>query len=149
MRTRSAAKWLVLPALILAGSIATANAAIVRNGFSYSQYATTSGQCPDGNKPVRHANKTWCRTYTATLRWAIPTTRENGQPLQLSELAGYEIYWTRDSDSATGTIKIAGGQVATQKFETFVPTTYHFAMSAIDTKGLKSRLSTLVNTPLR
>jgi hypothetical protein len=150
MRTLKAAKWFVLPALILAGIATSANAAIIRNGFSYSQYVVAAGaKCPDGNNPVRHSAKTWCRTYAATLRWAIPNTRENGQPLQLSELSGYEIYWTRDRDSSSGTIAVKGGQVATQKFETFVPATYYFAMSAVDSKGLKSKLSSMINTPLR
>ena len=144
----SAMKWFVIPALLLAGGIATANAAITRNGLSYSQY-NTANRCPDGNKPIRYSNKTWCRIYTTNLSWAIPVRRENGQPLQLSELAGYEIYWTRDRDGASGTVKISGGQVVTKKFETFVPSTYHFAMSAIDSKGLKSKLSALVNSPLR
>lgn len=149
MRKLSAIQWFVVPALLLAGGIATTNAAILRNGLSYSQYNAASGRCPDGNKPIRYSNQTWCRVYITNLSWAIPVRRENGQPLQLSELAGYEIYWTRDRDGASGTIKVSGGQVVTKKFETFVPATYHFAMSAIDSKGLKSKLSALVDSPLR
>jgi hypothetical protein len=148
MRKLTTAKWAFIASLIVAGTISTASAGITRNGQYYTPYSTTS-KCPDGSKTIRYSKKTWCPTYRATLNWSIPTTRENGKALQLSELAGYEIYWTRASDSKTGVIKVIGGQIAKQQFETFVPANYYFAMSAIDRAGLKSKLSTLVNTPLK
>lgn len=149
MRKLAVAKWAFVASLIVTGAVTTAHAGITRNGQYYSQYNTTTGKCPDGSRTIRYSSKTWCPAYRATLTWTIPTTREDGKALQMSELAGYEIYWTRASDSQTGVIKVGKAQATTQKFETFVPANYYFAMSAIDSKGLKSKLSTMVNSSLR
>lgn len=149
MRKFAVAKWAFVASLIVTGAVSTAHAGITRNGQYYMPYTTSTGKCPDGSKTIRYSSKTWCPSYRATLNWNIPTTRENGKPLQLSELAGYEIYWTRASDSKTGVIKVGSAQTVKQQFETFIPSNYYFAMSAIDRAGLKSKLSTMVNSPLR
>ncbi len=66
----------------------------------------------------------------------------------MSELAGYEVYWTRTSDNAKGTIQVSHGTTSTTAFDVYTPSTYYFAVSAIDTKGLKSPLSTMVQASL-
>src|SRR6185295_15167566 len=78
-----------------------ASAGITKNGIYYTLWFNKS--CRDGSTALWYLNQYWCRTYQAKLAWAIPSTRENGTPLQLSELSGYEVYWGRSIDARTGT----------------------------------------------
>lgn len=79
------------------------------------------------------------------LNWTVPTTRENGQSLKASELAGYELYYTTDNPAVTGTIKINSGTTSTYTLQNLAAGNYHFAISAVDVKGLKSKLSTVAD----
>lgn len=77
--------------------------------------------------------------------WSIPVTRENGQPLSLSELSGYEIYYVLDGAGAVDkTIVVSGGSVATYKIANLAAGTYNLAISAVDSSGVKSSLSSIV-----
>lgn len=85
-------------------------------------------------------------TFSAKLSWTIPSTRQNGQPLQLSELSGYELYYTTDSSSSNGTVvTVSGGSKASYEISNLKAGTYYFAISAIDASGLKSPLSSMVS----
>jgi len=79
------------------------------------------------------------------LSWSIPTTRVNGTALNLSELAGYEIYYTNDSGSVSKTVSVSGGGAVSYTVASIAPGSYHFAISAIDSAGLKSSLSSVVD----
>jgi hypothetical protein len=124
-----------------------ANAAII-NGTNYKQYTGSGSKCPDGSSVLVYNNVRYCKAYRANLSWVIPSTRTNGTALPISELAGYEVYWTRTSDNAKGTIRVGRGTISATAFDVFTPSTYYFAVSAIDTKGLKSPLSTMVQASL-
>lgn len=122
--------------------------AVVINGINYKQYTGTGTICPDGSKVFVYNNVKYCKAYRANITWSIPTTRINGTALPIGELKGYEVYWTRTSDNAKGTIKISSNTKTNAVFDAYTPGTYYFAMSAIDTSGLKSALSTMVTTRL-
>lgn len=79
------------------------------------------------------------------LSWSIPTTRENGQALAASELTGYALYYTTDDPSVTGTINVSGGSTSTYTVQNLAAGNYHFAMSAIDVAGQKSKLSAVAD----
>lgn len=79
------------------------------------------------------------------LSWGIPTTRENGQALPVSELTGYELYYTTDDPAVTGSVKVSGGATATYTVSNLAAGNYHFAISAVDSKGLKSKLSPIAD----
>jgi len=75
----------------------------------------------------------------------IPSTRENGQALLLSELSGYEIYYVLESSGAADTkIVVSGGSTISYNITSLAAGTYDFAISAVDTSGLKSPLSGVV-----
>lgn len=84
-------------------------------------------------------------TYSASLNWRAPSTREDGSPLALSDLKGYEIYYTSDDLTQGVTVSVAGGSNTTYALKSLKAGTYHFAISAIDAAGLKSELSPLVS----
>lgn len=84
-------------------------------------------------------------TFSLNLSWSIPSARENGQALALSELAGYEIYYVVDGVSVTDrTIAVTGGAVVTYKVSDLPAGSYNFAITAIDSTGVKSALSSVV-----
>jgi len=118
------------------------------NGITYLRFTGTGTKCPDGSTVLRYSNSSWCKAYKAKVGWTIPSTRANGTPLPISELAGYQVYWTRDSDKGAGTINVYKASAITTNLSTIVPDTYHIAISAIDTKGMKSSLSKVVSTQL-
>jgi len=87
-------------------------------------------------------------SYSVKLSWTIPTTRENGQPLALSELQGYEVYYAPDNSASTANdkvIPVTGGSINSSVITQLPAGTYYFSISAIDSNGLKSPLSTMVS----
>jgi hypothetical protein len=135
---------LIFSALLLASL--DASAGIYKNGTYYTLWF--NNQCRDGSTGINYLNQWWCPTYQAKLSWTIPTSRENGAALKVSELSGYEVYWGRSIDALTGTVKVAGGGTTTTTFEAQTPATYYYVISAIDSTGKKSKVSKMVEINL-
>lgn len=162
----------VLSVLVFSGEAAAGKTSystastIVYNGVTYN-YSSTS-TCPDGTAALRYQRKWWCPAttttatpptstttttttvttaplvYAAQLSWSIPTTRADGTALAASELAGYEVYYTNDSGSVTALVPVSGGTTTATSVSSLSSGNYSFAISAIDTSGLKSTLSSVV-----
>lgn len=141
---KSIASLFLLVVSLLAAT--ATHATIVRNGVLYKEYWKTA-RCLDGSAKLSYQGKTWCPLYGVTLSWSAPVTRTNGKPLVASDLASYEIYWTREIDTRGGKLSKSRASESTQ-FYVFTPDTYHFAISAVDTSGLKSPLSKVVSIKL-
>ena len=122
--------------------------ALTINGVNYKQFTGSGTTCPSGSKVYVYKKTKYCKAYRARISWNIPTRRTNGKALAMSELKGYEVYWTRSSDNARGTIRVSSNAQISTLFDVYTPSTYYFAISAIDTKGLKSPLSTLAQAKL-
>lgn len=125
---------------------ASADASIVRNGILYTEYWKTA-RCLDGSAKLSYKGKTWCPLYGVTISWNAPVTRTNGKPLVATDIATYEVYWTREVDTKAGTLSKPRTTQSTL-FYVLTPDIYHFAISAVDTKGLKSPLSKVVSIKL-
>lgn len=76
-----------------------------------------------------------------TLSWSAPSSRANGDPLPLSDIAGYEIYYFQEGSDSEQVISINNAQTTTYTTPLLSPGTYIFAISAIDTSNLFSDLS--------
>lgn len=145
------------------------SSAMTYNGVAYN-YSSTS-TCLDGTAALRYQRKWWCPAtatapastttssttttsttttttapvvHTAQLSWSIPATRADGTALTASELAGYEVYYTNDSGSVAATVPVSGGTTTVASVSSLSSGNYSFAISAIDTSGLKSALSSVV-----
>src|SRR5690606_25191628 len=81
-------------------------------------------------------------TGTATLTWTPPTQYTNGDPLPLSEIERYTIYWGTESGEYSASVDVENGAVQSREIELTVtgPTTFYFAMTAW-AHGLESDLS--------
>ena len=85
----------------------------------------------------------------AQLSWSIPTTRANGTPLTPSELSGYEIYMLSESSGESTVFTVHDSLVSSYTVSNLNPGIYHFSMSAQDTTGKLSALSTVVSKTLQ
>ena len=81
--------------------------------------------------------------------WDIPTQRENGADLQLSELDGYRIVYYREGSSGPGSIYVDSPTQSSEIINDLEPGDYEFKISAIDTNGLVSEYSQIVATTLQ
>lgn len=75
---------------------------------------------------------------TASLKWSIPSLRENGKTLSVSEIAGYEIQYKAASSQTINKIVLVGGMASSYDLELPTIETYDIYISAYDTKGLSS-----------
>jgi hypothetical protein len=106
---------------------------------------TTSGTTTTTDTSTSTSATTAPTSYSAQLSWTIPTTRSDGTALTASELAGYEIYYTDDTGSVSAVVPVSGGSTASTTVASMAPGNYSFAISAIDSAGLKSSLSSVVS----
>lgn len=84
-------------------------------------------------------------TLSLTLSWTIPTAREDGTPLTLAELSGYELVYTSESGVVEQVVQISGASQNQYQVVLDLQDTYHFAVAAIDQNGLRSTLSSPVS----
>ena len=71
-------------------------------------------------------------TGEATLTWNPPTQYINGDPLPLSEIQRYTIYWGTESGVYPNSLDVENGAVTSRQVELEVtePTTFYFVMTA-------------------
>jgi hypothetical protein len=79
------------------------------------------------------------------LNWSVPTTRSNGAPLSMAEIAGYEIYLLAESTGETSVITLDDGSLTSYSIDGLSADTYHFSMAAKDSDGNLSALSAVVS----
>lgn len=77
----------------------------------------------------------------ATLSWAAPSQREDNQPISLSEIAGYKIYYGTSRRNYSNNILIEDGDVDSYTVQNLESGTYYFALTTIDTDGRESQYS--------
>lgn len=76
--------------------------------------------------------------YSALLQWSPPTERENGQPITVDELGGYEIQVTLDGDTEHKTIVVPDGRATSYRISELPPGTHTFRIAVFDVSGLYS-----------
>ena len=76
---------------------------------------------------------------SVTLSWIAPTMNSDGSPLK--NLAGYKIYYRRNSDSDNQQIRVNNPGTTIYVIENLSPGTYYFSATAFNTSGLESSFS--------
>jgi len=79
---------------------------------------------------------------TATLSWVAPTQNSDGSPLV--DLAGYRIYYRKNSGAYSQAARLDNPSITTFVVEQLSPATYHFAATAFNSTGAESLFSTEV-----
>ena len=87
-------------------------------------------------------NSTAPQTGSASLSWAAPTTRSDGTPLSMSEIAGYTLYYGSSAGNYPNSVDI-DDPFTTSITVTDLPVgTYYFVMTARYSDGQESGYST-------
>ena len=76
---------------------------------------------------------------SVTLSWAAPTQNSDGSAL--TDLAGYKIYYAKNSGSYDQEIQIDNPSITTYVVEQLSPATYYFAATAFNSSGVESAYS--------
>jgi fibronectin type 3 domain-containing protein len=86
---------------------------------------------------------------SATLTWAQPTQRMNGDSLSSSEISAYRVYYGTSSGAYTNTKDVSTGSSCVAATCTTTITglsgTYYFAVTAIDNSSYESDFSNEVS----
>jgi hypothetical protein len=77
-------------------------------------------------------------TFSTTLSWTAPTLNEDGT--NLTDLAGYKIYWGTTPGVYTDSVNVDAG-LTTYVVENLAPGTYEFVATAINSAGVESQFS--------
>lgn len=94
-------------------------------------------------------NSTQTANRDVTLRWVAPTTRSDGSPISLSQIAGFRIHYGTTPGNYTGQINVNDGSTTTYTIRNLVPATYYFAVTTIDADGRESTYSSTVSTQIQ
>lgn len=77
----------------------------------------------------------------AYLSWMAPSEREDGTGLSLTEIAGYRVYYGENPGEYTDSVDINDQSMMQMTLDTIPSGTYYIAVTAIDTEGHESVLS--------
>lgn len=77
-----------------------------------------------------------------TLNWMPPTENTDGTPL--TNLAGYDIHYGTQSGDYTQSIAVNNPGLATYVVDNLTPGTYYFSVSAVNSVGTESPVSSEV-----
>lgn len=88
-------------------------------------------------------------TRSALLTWSAPTTRANGQALNSSEIAGYEVYMATDRNGPFDSVITTEGNTTRAQINGLTPGTYYFGITTLDNHGLESEMSDVFSLVIR
>ena len=72
------------------------------------------------------------------LSWTMPSTREDGAPLQLSEIASFHIYYGTEAGDYQNQVDIDDPSAESAQIEALPSGTYYVVLTAIDHDGRES-----------
>ena len=76
------------------------------------------------------------------LYWSVPTSRENGDILDITEIGGYELRYKLRGDSSYTTVTISDGFTDAYYFD-YLQGDYEFQIATFDKQGLYSDFVTI------
>jgi hypothetical protein len=84
---------------------------------------------------------------TATLSWAAPTQNTNGS--SITDLSGYVISYGNSPSALTQTVTVSNASATSYTIQNLVAGTWYFAISAVETGGSTSTLSSVVSATIQ
>ena len=84
-------------------------------------------------------------TGSASLSWVAPTSKADGSPLSLSEIAGYRIYHGTTSSNLMLLHDLSDGSATNYTVNALEPATHYFAVTTYDYYGNESGYSEIGN----
>ncbi len=83
---------------------------------------------------------------SVTLSWNPPTTNADGSPI--TDLAGYRIYYGRNSSSLGSSVSINNAGLTRYVIDNLSPATWYFSMTSFNSMGIESSRSPVVSRNL-
>lgn len=80
-----------------------------------------------------------------TVSWVAPTTREDGSSLPANELAGFDVYVIAENSGNDEIVSVGQPNVTQIIYQPKQADIYHFSVTAYDTSGVSSQMSTAVS----
>lgn len=114
--------------------------------YSSITIAASDGQATT-ELPIFAIEVTPTASAAVTLSWEAPTQNTDGS--QLTDLAGYRIYYGVDSGNLSNVIEISNPSVSTYVVEGLTPDIWHFASTALNSQGAESDFSGQVSRDTR
>ena len=100
-----------------------------------SAAATSQANTADSNLPTASSG-------AVTINWTAPTENTDGSPL--TDLSGYDIHYGTKSGNYTQSVSVSNPGIATYVVDNLTPGTYYFSVSAVNSAGTESPLSSEV-----
>jgi hypothetical protein len=85
-------------------------------------------------------------TGTVTVDWTPPTENTDGSVL--TNLAGYEIYYSTNPNNLTETVKVTNAGLSAYTMSDLASGTWYFAIAAVSSTGAQSTRSETISTKL-
>jgi hypothetical protein len=95
-----------------------------------------------------NGDATAAATGTATLSWAAPTATTEGEPLPLSSLTGYHIYYGTSASALTQSVAVSGASTTSSEISGLTSGTWFFAVAADATDGTEGARSAVTSTSI-
>ncbi len=100
------------------------------------------GSTPEPNTPeIPPVAETPEDLSSAIVSWNIPTARENGEELPLSDIGGYEILYRKLDEVVFTSVVVSDQNQSERIVEGLTPGQYEFFVLAFDAEGLYSDFS--------
>lgn len=103
---------------------------------------STSYEAPSSVEPAPENGST-VNDGSVTLSWVAPLTRVDGSSIALSEIDTFRVLYGQSPGQLSQTETVNGGETSVE-ITGLEPGTWYFAMQVIDTNGLESPLSEVV-----
>ena len=87
-------------------------------------------------------------TGTASLSWAPPTATTEGEPLPLSSLTGYHIFYGTSASALTKSVAVSGASTTSTEISGLASGTWFFAVAADATDGTEGARSAVASTTI-
>jgi carbohydrate-selective porin OprB len=81
-------------------------------------------------------------TLDVSLSWTAPAKREDNQPISLSDIAGYKVYYGTKEGDYNNNVDVNDHTATGYTFKKFTAGTYYFVVTTYDVDGLESAYST-------
>ena len=94
----------------------------------------------DNNYSASESSDTY-GTREISLSWVAPSERENNQPMSLSEIAGYKIYYGSKPNKYNNSVNIKDGSADGYTLRSLRAGTYFFSLTTYDIDGRESKQS--------
>ena len=85
---------------------------------------------------------------TATLSWAPPTATTEGEPLPMSSLKGYHIFYGTSASALTKSVAVSGAATTSTEISGLASGTWFFAVAADATDGTEGARSAVASTTI-